>query len=227
MLGLSVLVLLARDRIAWPLQRHVIAYASTASALIAVQLFLLLIAALDDPGTPSPLTYVPVLNPFDLLTLAGVAAGAWCFLLWRNLAPARFADYEKGVVIGLGGLAFMLSTLAVVRGVYHYSDVAWNGFSLRRSVSVQAALSIYWALLGVTGMVLGNLRQHYWTWLVGVGLMFVVAVKLFIVDLGNSGTVARIVSFIVVGALFLVVGYFAPRPPRPWDELEERGVEVD
>jgi uncharacterized membrane protein len=38
--------------------------------------------------------------------------------------------------------------------------------------------------------------------------------KLFLVDLSNTGTVARIVSFIGVGLLLLVVGYFSPAPPR-------------
>ena len=36
-----------------------------------------------------------------------------------------------------------------------------------------------------------------------------------LVDLGKTGTVARIISFLGVGGLLMVVGYFAPRPPRP------------
>ena len=38
--------------------------------------------------------------------------------------------------------------------------------------------------------------------------------KLFINDLGNTGTVARIVSFIGVGVLMLVIGFLSPIPPR-------------
>ena len=44
--------------------------------------------------------------------------------------------------------------------------------------------------------------------------MGVVVVKLFLVDLGNTGTLERIVSFLGVGLLLLVVGYVAPVPPR-------------
>jgi uncharacterized membrane protein len=44
--------------------------------------------------------------------------------------------------------------------------------------------------------------------------MAVVVGKLFIVDLSQVGTVERIVSFIVVGLLMLVIGYFSPVPPR-------------
>jgi uncharacterized membrane protein len=37
---------------------------------------------------------------------------------------------------------------------------------------------------------------------------------LFVVDLGSTGTVARIVSFLGVGVMLLVVGYFSPVPPK-------------
>jgi uncharacterized membrane protein len=50
-------------------------------------------------------------------------------------------------------------------------------------------------------------------WFVGVALMGVVVLKLFIIDLSSIGTVERIVSFIVVGLLMLVIGYFSPLPP--------------
>ena len=51
-------------------------------------------------------------------------------------------------------------------------------------------------------------------WLAGAALMTVVVAKLFLVDLGNTATLARVVSFLGVGLLLLVVGYFAPVPPR-------------
>jgi uncharacterized membrane protein len=41
-----------------------------------------------------------------------------------------------------------------------------------------------------------------------------VVAKLFVVDLSNVGTVARITSFLSVGALLLITGYLAPLPPR-------------
>ena len=42
----------------------------------------------------------------------------------------------------------------------------------------------------------------------------ITVLKLFVNDLGNTGTVARIVSFIGVGVLLLVIGYVAPVPPK-------------
>ena len=54
-------------------------------------------------------------------------------------------------------------------------------------------------------------RNHWW---VGGALLAAVVTKLFSVDLADIGTVARIVSFVVVGALILVIGYVSPLPPK-------------
>ena len=48
--------------------------------------------------------------------------------------------------------------------------------------------------------------------------MGVVVLKLFTVELGGSGGIARIVSFIGVGLLLLLVGWFAPVPPREGED---------
>jgi uncharacterized membrane protein len=54
-------------------------------------------------------------------------------------------------------------------------------------------------------------------WIVGAALVGVVLVKMFFVDLGASGTVERIVSFLVVGSLLVATGYFSPIPHRQAD----------
>ena len=46
------------------------------------------------------------------------------------------------------------------------------------------------------------------------GLLALVVAKLFIVDLAGTGTIGRIVSFLVVGLLMLLIGYISPLPPR-------------
>jgi uncharacterized membrane protein len=50
-------------------------------------------------------------------------------------------------------------------------------------------------------------------WLCGAGLLGVVVAKLFLVDLSSIGSIERIVSFVAVGLLMLVIGYFSPLPP--------------
>jgi uncharacterized membrane protein len=50
-------------------------------------------------------------------------------------------------------------------------------------------------------------------WITGAALMGVVVVKLFFLDLSHIGGIERIVTFMGVGVLMLVVGYFSPVPP--------------
>ena len=82
------------------------------------------------------------------------------------------------------------------------------------STVVQTSLTIFWAAVGLAGMLLGTRRGKRSVWMIGVGLMGVVVLKLIFIDLGNTGTVARIISFLGVGVMLLVVGYFSPVPPR-------------
>jgi uncharacterized membrane protein len=49
----------------------------------------------------------------------------------------------------------------------------------------------------------------------------VVVVKMFLIELFNAGGLPRIVSFIGVGVLLLIIGYFAPLPPKRADRFEE------
>jgi len=46
---------------------------------------------------------------------------------------------------------------------------------------------------------------------------------MFFIDLGASGTVERIVSFLVVGSLLVATGYFSPIPQK--DAPPETGAE--
>jgi uncharacterized membrane protein len=57
-------------------------------------------------------------------------------------------------------------------------------------------------------------------WAAGAGLLAAIVIKLFLVDLSNTGTVARIVSFVGAGVLLLIVGYMSPVPPRVLKETE-------
>ncbi|MEM7432272.1 MAG: DUF2339 domain-containing protein [Pseudomonadota bacterium] len=209
---LGVLSIIAKRRIDWPLRTEAIAYDANAVTLTGLGLIALLISALNVPGDPAPMPYLPVLNPFDILTIAAI--GALLFVFRGDRVDPWLRVDEQLSRYGIAVVAFILSTIAVVRAVHFLAEVAWTASALASSVYVQASLSIYWAILGLTGMVFGARRQQRTIWMVGAALMALVVAKLFLVDLGNTGTVARIVSFLGVGGMLLAVGYFAPAPPR-------------
>jgi uncharacterized membrane protein len=81
-------------------------------------------------------------------------------------------------------------------------------------VLVQAALSVFWSVLALGLMVFATRKANRSVWMVGAVLMGVVVAKLVFVDLSHLAGIERIVSFIGVGVLMLVIGYFSPVPPR-------------
>jgi uncharacterized membrane protein len=178
--------------------------------LVASQVAGLALLSVIEPGNPAPFSYVPVINPFDLAMLVAMVT-AWLSLSVIRGEAVGFANPYR-VLLALG--FFVMTTAALVRGVHHLTAIPWQAEALFHSVIVQTVLSIYWGLLGFSGMILGARRSSRLVWLTGAGFMALVVIKLFLVDLGNSGTLARIISFIGIGALLLIVGYFAPAPPK-------------
>lgn len=196
-------------RIEWPVNAYRHSYSALSESLLALLFLMLLGVSLSDAGDPAPLPYLPLLNPLDLLTVTTlyVASRRW------SLEAVGGQPYRPLLLVWTG-LAFVLTTLMVVRMVFHFSNLVWDWDVLLDADAIQAALSIYWATLGLGGMILGARHARRRVWIAGVALMVLVVLKLFMIDFGNTGTVARIVSFIGVGALLLAVGYFAPAPPR-------------
>jgi len=73
-------------------------------------------------------------------------------------------------------------------------------------------LSLVWSASALVIMRYAAQRAMRRTWSVGAVLLGIVVCKLFVVDLANGGSMARIVSFVGAGLLMLLIGYFAPFP---------------
>ena len=166
-------------------------------------------------GDPAPLPYVPLLNPLDLVQAGALLAVVTWFIAVRRLelANATLPDPNAALKV-LGAITFVALNGVLLRTLHHYADIPFRFDAMMRSVLVQAAFSLFWTLLALVAMVMATRRQLRGLWAVGATLLGAVIVKLFLVDLANSGTVERWVSFIGVGLLVIVIGYFAPVPPK-------------
>lgn len=173
--------------------------------IIGMALLFTLAWNVSAPGRFSPLPYLPAAN---LLLLTSVAVVA---VAWKILGHLLGKREQFGIA---AASALFLITAEIARSTHHFAAVSFSAHSLWHSGVFQAALSIVWSVLGIAGMVDGARRAQRFVWLAGAGLMSVVVIKLFLVDLGNTGSVTRIVSFIGVGLLLLIVGYLAPAPNR-------------
>jgi uncharacterized membrane protein len=218
--ALLTILVLGGIRIAWPVAAHRDAYLLAGAAPLAAFLagWALLVNVVTD-GDPSPLPYVPILNPLDLGQVGAVlAVGLWFVEARRLRLPGLSSLPLTTAYELLAGAAFVWANAMLLRTIHLWAGVPFRLDALVRSDIVQTALSIFWTLLALVSMVAATRRGLRPAWLAGAGLMAVVVVKLFLVDLSNIGTVQRIVSFIGVGVLMLVVGYFSPVPPRAPEE---------
>lgn len=196
----------------WPLRDFEVPYRVVGAAPLVIALVGWLCWSLGNAGQASPLPYVPLLNPLEL----GQGLTLLTLLMWTRTLPdgSGIQLPARRVRVGaLGGLGFLLLTAMVLRTCHHWAGVPWQEDALFASRLTQAALSVTWALLGVGLMILGHRRAKRIVWGLGAGLLGVVVAKLFFIELADHGSLYRIVSFIVVGLLLLVVGYFAPVPP--------------
>ena len=166
------------------------------------------------PFQPVPLPYIPLLNPLEL-----ACAGMLWFAL-KSLPEALPAEYRRVNAPGVAALAFMVISAGVMRLWHFYDGITWRLDIMLQSFGLQASLSVVWAVTAIILMVYGNRRKLRPFWITGAALMAIVVVKLFLIELANSGGIARIASFIIVGVLLLLVGWFAPVPPKG-DEKEE------
>ena len=199
-----------REAVRWPLAQHWDTYAGVCGSAVAFALAVTVLAAnLVSSGDPSPLPFVPLFNPLALVTLFSL------LVVWRwHLVSQWWRQGNRYAAPAVSVAGLFLLTMAVARTVHHWFAVPFDAEALAESVVLQSSLSIAWGAAGLLGMLLGARTRRREVWVGGAVLMSVVVVKLFLVDLANTGNFARVVSFLGVGVLLLVVGYFAPVPPR-------------
>ena len=74
-----------------------------------------------------------------------------------------------------------------------------------------SAVSAFWGLIGLAVLYVGLKRDANWLRVVGFGLFGLALAKLFLYDLAFLSSVTRALSFLAVGALLLVAGFFVQR----------------
>ena len=220
---LAAAVLWGGRRLSWPLVVHRRGYLTACAGPVLVLLAIVVLAAsVFSDGDPEPVLYLPLLNPLALLVAAVLTVG-WA---WRGPAAAEGDHALRSLAEApwtpfLAAVGTVLVTMEAARTVHHWRDVPWDLEALASSTTLQASLSVIWAVIGLSGMVAGVRLVRRPVWVAGASFMAVVVAKLFLVDLANLGAVSRVVSFLGVGVLLLIVGYLAPVPPASPDEAHE------
>ena len=213
--GLLALLPHVARRIPWPVTGHRNAYLLFASAGFALYLGSWSIATnwlVPSPSTPLP--YFPLINPLD------IAQGLVLFVLvrfglrLRTEKPPELSNLDPRVpIVALALLGFIWLNTVVLRTLHQWAGIPYELTTMMQSTLAQTSISIFWALLALTTMLIATRAGLRVLWMTGAALLVVVVAKLFLIDLSSVGTIERIVSFVGVGLLMLILGYFSPLPP--------------
>lgn len=206
---------LAVGRIHWPFQAHRTAYGVVAAVGFSLYLASWSIFTDATVSSPSaPLPYIPMVNPLDLIQVLVliVLIRHWQWLGSDEAFRTRAPD-PRPVTVGIAFVGFLWLNAVVLRTLHLWEGIPYELERMLQSTLVESALSLLWASTALTAMLVATRIRARLVWLTGAGLLVAVVIKLFLVDLSGIGTVERIVSFIGVGLLMLVIGYFSPLPP--------------
>ena len=133
------------------------------------------------------------------VVLAGVSAWAAAGAVTRSVGVRAWA----AVVLAVYGLS--LTILEVAERVAPGGDVKTN---FQRG---HTAVSAFWGALGLLLLYAGLTRRMRALRLGGFALFGVSLAKLFLYDLAFLNSVARALSFLAVGAVLLLAGFFYQR----------------
>ncbi len=210
----------------WPLKPFMAAYLWRAALPMAAIVYVGAIAiAIGSSGNTQPLPYIPLINPVEI-TIALALAGLLLWILRLKTSGIALPDWvtsNKPKMLLIIAIFIAINTVWL-RIVHYFLGVTWDVNALFNSDIVQMGYAILWTLIALGVMLMANKKRlaNYarQLWLLGAALLGLTLVKLMFIDLSHVHGVERIVTFIGVGVLMLVVGYFAPLPAKASPSIE-------
>jgi len=164
--------------------------------------------ALFFTGVTGDSNYIPFVNPLEFVQIFTIVT----LIFWWRQSKVKATKAVAGSELTLiSGLIFLVANAVVLRMISSFADVTYRPDALFMSSVVQSSITIFWTLYGTVYLIAGSRLQKRSTWITGASLLGIVTIKLLF-DLVGDQSVSRIVTFIVVGVIFMLVGYFSPYP---------------
>ncbi len=215
-----VLLIQLGEKISWPVAKFKHYYLDHGVVLILIWMVIWSILADFQAGLPAPLPYIPVVNPLTVCQIfTFLIIFYWMQKNWEKPTKTFTMLHPMAPQLTLGLLIFFWLNGVTARLIHVYFHVPYRLSSLFDSVIFQSAISILWSAMALSITIWATRKRARYVWFAGACLLAGVVVKLFLIDLSGTGTIARIVSFMAVGILMLLVGYFSPLPPK--EEVED------
>jgi hypothetical protein len=77
-----------------------------------------------------------------------------------------------------------------------------------------AVISLFWASLGAALTLVARRIPSRTVWSIGATAMVACAIKVVLLDFGSLGELENILAVIAAGAIFMLVSWLAPLPPK-------------
>ncbi|MGH9255587.1 MAG: DUF2339 domain-containing protein [Vicinamibacterales bacterium] len=199
--------------VAWPFRLFAGPYMGALIPLVSFAAAWILVTS-TARGNPAPLPYVLLANPLELAQGLALAT----LLQWSR--HNRSVQFRRASWYLWSILAFAVLNGIIARATHVYGGVEFGLTPLWSSARYQTAVSIVWTTVALVAMLSATWLKQRTVWFTGAVVLTAVVAKLFLVDLDDVNTVARIVSFVGVGLLMLLVGYLSPLPPRAKEQEE-------
>lgn len=212
--ALSVFLLLQfRQRPTWPFTDFPGAYYTISACGIWFFLFAWELISCFLPSSPSPVFFLPVLNPIDMCQVfVLIVMGLWILSCHRGKGEEGSFSYVNLLLYCIIIACFSWVNACAARAVSEWADIPYRLPRLIRAGEFHTTISFLWTTISLATMAAASAKGHRKAWFFGAFLIGAVILKLFVYDLDSMG--ARIVSFTGVGVLLLVVGYISPLPPE-------------
>ena len=153
-------------------------------------------------------SYLPVISFVDL-ALIGTFYFMWQW--WRengNDATNKLVEIQIAASAFLG---FSL-TILLLRFMHYFLSIPYELEPLLENSMVQASLTLLWAFIGLFVVYYSTVKDNDVIKKAGMLILGIVTVKLFTIDI-NDG-LSRVIAFIVVGALYLLFGYWLQKKEK-------------
>ncbi|MDR2527903.1 MAG: DUF2339 domain-containing protein [Synergistaceae bacterium] len=165
--------------------------------------------------------FIPLLNPLELWQ----ALILFSLAVWRQIFAVKGQPaWPKWTRQGSALLLFVWLNQVTARGVWwHLLDRRhYDMWEVAFTSEYQAVIAIVWGVLGLWAVLWGQKFRSRTLWFSGSGLLSIDVAKLLLVDLQGAATLTRILAFLVLGGLFLLIGWVAPLPPKE-DAQQNKG----
>lgn len=157
--------------------------------------------------------WLPLLNPFDLVSIAMLAGLIWML----NLQMKAGLEKSLGAILMMLGLLW-LSSYVVLRALHVYLGTPYNVWEMWENATVQLSFTLLWVSLAFICMLTAVKRNLRSLWIFGASILVLVTLKLVLFDLSHIGTLTRVISFLGAGFAMLIIAYIAPMPEAEANE---------